>query len=105
MAIYWLIVGTLSVWRVTHLFTAEDGPWQLMVRLRRRAGDRFIGPLLDCFYCLSLWIAAPVAWLIGEDWKEQALLWFALSGGAIFLEQTVSRSMAAPAAYREGPED
>ena len=105
MSVYWLIVGTLAVWRVTHLFTAEDGPWQLLVRLRRRAAERFLGPLLHCFYCLSLWIAAPVAWLIGEGWAERVLLWFALSGGAILLEQTLPRSTGSPAAYWEDSED
>jgi hypothetical protein len=103
---YWLIVGTLSVWRVTHLFAAEDGPWQLLAWFRRRAGVGFFAGLLDCFYCLSLWIAAPVAWLIGESWKERALLWLALSGGAILLERATVRSNAAPpAAYHEDSED
>lgn len=100
------MVGTLSVWRVTHLFAAEDGPWQLLARARRRAGEGFFAELLDCFYCISFWIAAPVAWLIGEDWKERALLWFALSGGAMLLERVTVRSNAAlPAAYHEDPEN
>ena len=106
MSFYWLIVGTLSVWRVTHLFAAEDGPWQALVRLRRRAGEGFFAGLLDCFYCLSLWISAPAAWLIGEGWKERAMLWLALSGGAILLERaTARRETALPAAYHEDKED
>ena len=106
MRFYWLIVGTFAVWRVTHLFAAEDGPWQLLARLRRRAPEGLFAGLLDCFYCLSLWIAVPVAWLIGEGWKERALLWLALSGGAILLERaTVRSNTVPPAAYHEDPED
>lgn len=101
MRFYWFIIGTLSVWRVTHLLAAEDGPWQLVVRLRRQAGEGFFGDLLDCFYCLSLWIAAPVAWVIGESWKERVLLWLALSGGAIFLERTTDRRAVVTAQYYE----
>ena len=105
MRFYWLIIGTLSVWRVTHLLAAEDGPWQVMVRLRRQAGEGFFAELLDCFYCLSIWIAAPVAWLIGEGWRERMLLWLALSAGAILLERATRASELVPARYIEDVED
>jgi hypothetical protein len=87
MRTYWFVVSVLAVWRLTHLLAAEDGPWQLSVRLRRWAGDGFWGTLLDCFQCLSLWISAPIAAWLGETWIERALLWPALSGGAILAER------------------
>jgi hypothetical protein len=97
MQFYWLTLGVLSVWRVTHLLNAEDGPWDLVVRLRRRAGNGFWAKLMDCFYCLSLWIAAPAAYFIGSRWFERLLLWLALSAGAILLERLVpERTEAAP---------
>ena len=106
MRSYWLIIGILSVWRVTHLLSFEDGPWQLMARTRRRAGAGVFAGLLGCFYCLSLWIAAPVSWLIGEDWKERAFLWLAFSGGAILLERaTAGREAAPPVMYKEDEDD
>ena len=76
-----------------------------MVRLRRQAGEGFFAELLDCFYCLSIWIAAPVAVLIGEGWREVILLWLALSGGAIVLERATARSELVPAQYIEDVED
>ena len=82
-----LVIAILAVWRVTHLFWGEDGPWDLIVRLRRLAGNSVVGNALDCFYCLSLWIAAPMAWLMGHRWQERVLLWLAFSAGAIFLER------------------
>jgi hypothetical protein len=85
--LYRLLLGTLCVWRVTHLFQAEDGPWDVVVRIRRAAGEGFPGQLLDCFYCLSLWLAVPFAFLVGEGWKEWFLLWLALSAGSILLER------------------
>ena len=108
MRIYWFLLGLLCVWRITHLLNAEDGPWNLLVRLRRRAGDGFWGELLDCFYCLSLWIAAPLAWLLGDGSKERLLLWPALSAGAILLEKLTSRTEdgeSPPPAYFEDPEE
>lgn len=105
MDIYWLMLGVLAVWRVTHLLQAEDGPWELVARLRRRAGQGFWGKLLDCFNCLSLWVALLPAWLIGSGWKERLFLWLALSGGAILLERLTRREPASPPAiYYEDPE-
>lgn len=106
MRLYWLIIGMLSVWRLTHLLAAEDGPWQVVVRLRRQAGEGFFAGLLDCFYCLSLWIAAPVAWLIGGGLKERVLLWLALSGGTMLLERATHRGeLLVSARYHEDLEN
>lgn len=86
-ALYWFVLGALGVWRITHLFNAEDGPSEVLVRLRRLVGSGFWGKLLDCFYCLSLWVAAPFASVLGNGWRERLLLWPALSGAAILLER------------------
>lgn len=105
MDTYWLILGVLAVWRATHFLQAEDGPWELVVRLRRRAGNGFWGQLLDCFHCLSLWVAVLPAWLVGSGWQEWLFLWLAFSGGAILLEQLTRREPASPPAmYSEDKE-
>ena len=105
MEFYWLALGILSVWRIAHFFHAEDGPWELSVRLRRLAGGGFWGKLLDCFYCLSFWIAAPFAYWLGDSWGERVLLWLSLSAGAIILERITNRkAKAPPAPYREDKE-
>ena len=94
-----LIVGLLGVWRVTHLLHAEDGPWNVVAALRRKAGNGFWANLLDCFYCLSLWVAAPLAWLLGDGVKVRLLLWPALSAGAILLERSTTRDAVVPHPY------
>jgi hypothetical protein len=104
MDLYRLTVGILAVWRVTHLFYAEDGPWEVFARIRRLAGSGFWGKLLDCFYCLSLWVAFPFAVILGDGWKDRLLLWPALSGAAILLERlTGSRGGGGAAVYYEEP--
>jgi hypothetical protein len=95
-AFYGLALGILGVWRITHLIQAEDGPWDVVVRLRARAGDGMVGQLMDCFYCLSLWIALPFALLLGESWLEHLLLWPALSAGAILLERATGGALVEP---------
>jgi hypothetical protein len=94
---YWFILGILGVWRVTHLLAAEDGPWDAIARLRHLLGGSMWGRLIDCFYCLSLWIAALFAWTLGATLKESLLLWLAMSGAAILLERvTKSRAPREP---------
>lgn len=100
MKFYWLLLGTLGVYRITHLLSAEDGPWDLSARLRRAAGAGFFGRLLDCAYCLSLWVAAPFALAIGEGMQERALLWLAFSAGVVVLEKHAFQGPP-PAAYWE----
>jgi len=99
MEFYWLVLGILGVWRLTHLLNAEDGPWNVVALLRRRAGTGFWASLLDCFYCLSFWIAAPFALLLGDGVRLRLLLWPALSAGAILLERSTTRTAATPVPY------
>ena len=105
MRFYWLTLAILGVWRITHLLNAEDGPWNLIARFRQSAGTGVLGQMLDCFYCLSLWIAIPFAWAIGQSWKERLLLWPALSGAAILLHRVTKGSESEPpAVYLEDKE-
>jgi hypothetical protein len=92
----------LATWRVTHLLVAEDGPVDIVVRVRRAAGSSLFGQALDCFYCSSMWVALPFA--VGLTRPSQvgapassdhrlgvvmrgATAWLALSGAACLLEQ------------------
>jgi len=102
MEFYRLFVGILCVWRLTHLLQAEDGPWDIMVRFRRAVGDGFVGKLLDCFACSSLWVAAPFAFFLAPTWGRRFLLWLAFSAGAILLERVTQRDDdPPPASYFE----
>jgi uncharacterized protein DUF1360 len=80
-------LASLAIWRLTHLISEEDGPADIVIRLRRRAGDGWLGELMDCFQCLSLWVAAPFALLVSPRRRKTPLIWLALSGAACLLEQ------------------
>jgi len=85
---YAFAIASLGVWRITHLVSSEDGPWQAFARLRRIV-ERFSSPaLVGCFYCSSVWVAIPAALWIGAGLEERLLLWPALSAAAILLERT-----------------
>jgi hypothetical protein len=86
----------LVVWRLSHLFYGEDGPWNLLARVRYVVGHGFWGDLMDCFYCLRLWVALAFGFLLGENWNDRLLLWLAFSGAASLLERVSSNSESKP---------
>jgi hypothetical protein len=90
------VLAILATWRVTHLLANEDGPADIVFRLRRRLGEGMIGGLMDCFNCLSLWIAAPLALFVSAAPLTWAVSWLALSGGACLLERLGAHAGAAP---------
>ncbi len=98
---YRLVLGVLVTWRVTHLLHAEDGPWRIIARFRSAVSR--IEILRQLFYCLSMWVAAPLAYLFGDTWTERTLLIPALSGAAILLERITNREPPMPH-YVEDPE-
>jgi len=79
------IICTLAVWRITHLLSQEDGPFDTVIKFRKLFGQGFFGNLLDCFYCLSIWIAVPFAILLCNDWLSGIVIELALSGAACLL--------------------
>lgn len=86
---YWLklVLAILATWRLTHLFAREDGPANLIARMRAALGDGLWGRMLDCFQCLSLWVAAPIALWVATKPLDAALVWLAVSGGACLCER------------------
>jgi hypothetical protein len=81
-----IVLAVLATWRVAHLIAREDGPFDVVLRLRARAGSGTLGQLMDCPYCVSIWVAAPWAVWIAHGPVEWIAVWLAISGGASLLE-------------------
>jgi hypothetical protein len=84
------VLAVLATWRVAHLLASEDGPADVIVKLRLVLGDSVAGRLMDCFKCLSLWIAAPAALFVTRAALDWLFVWLALSGAACLLQLMVS---------------
>jgi hypothetical protein len=82
---YTFLLCLLAVWRLSHLLSQEDGPFDLVIKFRKLFGQGFFGSLLDCFYCLSMWVSIPFAVWLASNWQEGVVIWLALSGGACIL--------------------
>ena len=80
-------LAVLAAWRLTHLLANEDGPGAVIVRLRARLGHGGWGKLMDCFFCMSMWIAIPLAFFVAPQFPAVIVAWLAISGGACLLER------------------
>ena len=86
------LLAVLATWRLTHLLVLEDGPWDVVVRVRYALGDSLAGRAMDCFYCTSVWMAAPFAlWLARGSIPMVVVTWLALSGAASLLHEYAPR--------------
>lgn len=100
-----LILAMLATWRLATLLAHDDGPWDATLRLRRALGDGQFGRMLDCFRCVSLWVAAPLAFAVGRSPLEWLLAWLALSGAACLLERLGNPPLAITPWDQEGDAD
>lgn len=89
---YLFVLSLLAAWRVTHLLQAEDGPFDLVYRFRKMLGNSVFGRMMDCFNCLSIWVAMPFAYFLGDSWPLRILLWLAVSGGAVLLDRMAEKN-------------
>jgi Protein of unknown function (DUF1360) len=87
---FWIrfFLAALVTWRICHLLASEDGPGGVVARLRQRLGASAYGQLVDCFGCLSVWVALPLAFFVSEGLLNLVMTWLALSGAAFLLERT-----------------
>ena len=80
-------LAALAVYRLAFLIAREDGPWDVLRRLRTAAKDSMGGRIVTCLNCLSVWIALPLAAFVGTSWVERAVAWGALSGAAVLVDR------------------
>lgn len=84
-----LLLAAMACWRLTSLLVYEDGPSAVFAYLRGAVSE-WMGGLLDCFWCTSLWVAAPLAALAWwPDGRLMILGWLAVSTGAIVIDELI----------------
>jgi hypothetical protein len=79
----------LAIWQSAHLLSRENGPWNLIARLRASLGSGLLGRLMDCFYSLSFLISLPFAIWMSSSCMWFLVQWLALSAVACLLEWAI----------------
>jgi Protein of unknown function (DUF1360) len=95
------VIAVLAVWRITHLISKEDGPFDIIYKTRKQIGQGFFASLLDCFYCLSIWIALPFGLWLGNEIVEKLICWIAVSGAACLLEKLSNKKNEPPQYFED----
>lgn len=90
-------IASLATWRLTHLLAEEDGPGDVVVRIRSTLGEGPAGELMDCFYCLSVWVAVPVSLVVTRRRRDLPFAWLGLSGAACLIERFTASAAGAHA--------
>jgi hypothetical protein len=85
-------VAALATWRLTHLLASEDGPADVIARVRERLGESELGELMDCFHCTSIWVAMPFALCVAKRPASRVAVWLALSGAACLLQEISAKT-------------
>ena len=103
-----LVMG-LATWRLSAMFSYEDGPWKIFRRFRNKIGIEHVVPypsldgeenifnatggmladLFSCVWCLSLWFAIIIV-IFYQLWPGGTLIVcspFALSAVAVITER------------------
>jgi hypothetical protein len=89
-----LVIGTLVTWRVSHLLVEEDGPGQVLTRLRRAVDATPMVGLLDCFGCTSIWVGAVASVAVQgrrARFGDLALGGLAMSGAAFLVQRMITQ--------------
>lgn len=80
-----LFVIAVATWRLSALLTAENGPWNIFLRLRFWWKG---GPML-CIKCMSGWVCPSliaIYYLLPNYWGRWFVFWLAAWGLALMLK-------------------
>jgi hypothetical protein len=77
------ILIVLAIWRITSLLSQESGPFDIFEKINKTI------PGMDCFWCLSLWAAAPFAYFLHPE--AFLLYWLGYSAAAIVVNAVIDK--------------
>lgn len=87
------VVLALAVWRVARIIVAEDGPFDVLARLRERTGINqqrtWIARGLMCVACISFWLGLIVSVVVFGLSFESIAYGLALSAVSVILLRRV----------------
>ena len=87
----WFIIAAFATYYPALVIATQDGPWGVFDRWRLRWDTGYRGKAIRCPVCVAAYVAvgwgALLSWRLGLDPWLFPLVWFALAGGATFLNK------------------
>ena len=93
MELQYFVVLSFCVYRISHLLSQEDGPFNFVINFRKLFGKSQLGQLMDCFFCISIWISFILSFIFVKDTIGNILMeGFAISGAAVAIHKLTSKN-------------
>ena len=90
------VLACLACFRLSELITVDDGPGDILVRMRAWLGaydldenghpKTSMGRGIICAWCCGIWIAAILALILAPSQPMIVLWWLAIAGGQALLQ-------------------
>jgi len=85
--VFEILIGILATYYLTLVMHAYDGLFGVFARIRAKAPEQ-IQDMIECFVCLSFWIAGIMSFVVGvtgiSNWIVTTL---AFAGGAVIIRK------------------
>ena len=87
--VVYFTLSVLAVYRVSYMIANEDGPLDVFVFIREKAGQKnWIGRGLNCVLCISVWLSViPAVGFFRSSFETLVLYWFAIAGGVLVIHK------------------
>ena len=85
-----LALAALATFRLSVAITEEEGPFGLFRKVRGWVDPdqkTWLGRGLNCVFCVSFWIALPIAALVTLDLYTLPLVWWGLAGAVMIIRR------------------
>lgn len=82
-----LLLLILAVYRLSRIVTKEDGPFSIFETLRYVTREHWVGELLECPLCFSVWASGLCVLLSLHPLGWWVILWLGVSGGAVLVHK------------------
>jgi len=87
-------IAALAAHRLSVALAEEEGPFSLFVKLRGRLDPdqkTWLGRGINCVFCVSFWMALPIALLVAvlgyADMWAWPLIWLGLAGAVMLIRR------------------
>lgn len=88
------VLATLATFRLSMAIAEEEGPFSIFLKLRGRLDPdqaTWIGRGLNCVFCVSFWVALPVALFVTvlgyADPRAWPLIWLGIAGAVVIIRR------------------
>ena len=76
----WFVFCALAGWRLAVLFSYEEGPFNILVHVRRLLVTLGLKRIVGCFHCAALWISIAVVLCVYRVQYSSVLMVLSLAG-------------------------